>query len=95
MFAIGICFVLLMFGLLWDAGEFSWLARSWGYMETLKDEGFECVTKEHSFNDSGHLYKFRECKCENDGRFSKYAVGLPRTKTFQPFFKFFKFFSEM
>jgi hypothetical protein len=84
-----------MFGLLWDAGEFSWLARSWGYMETLKDEGFECVTKEHSFNDSGHLYKFRECKCENDGRFSKYAVGLPRTKTFQPFFKFFKFFSEM
>ena len=70
--ALGTCFVLLLFGLLWDAGEFSWIARNMKFVEILRDEGFNCTTKEHVYDHDGHEYRFRECECK---RAKEYGFG--------------------
>jgi hypothetical protein len=77
--AIGTCFVLLVYGVLWDAGEFSWIARNYQSFQNLKSEGFNCTTEIHNFNYNGHPYTVRKCLCRRNKEISKYIVCLPFT----------------
>jgi hypothetical protein len=73
--AIGTCFVILVYGILWDAGEFSWIARQYQFVQSLKREGFNCTTEIYNFNYSGHAYTIQECHCERNKEISKYSMS--------------------
>ncbi|CAB4017367.1 Hypothetical predicted protein [Paramuricea clavata] len=83
--AIGTCFVILVYGILWDAGEFSWIAYHYHYVQSLKSEGFDCATKIHNFTYSGHMYTIQECECRknkeiNFDLFIMYSCELLRSQ---------------
>ena len=72
--ALGTCFVLLLFALLLDAGEFAWLSRNMNYIRFLEKEGYECKTKPVVYFYRNQTYHYRECFCENKETISKSGV---------------------
>ena len=58
--------MLLLFALLFDAGELSWLSRSVNYVRFLQKEGFFCNTKIDEFVEGNHTYHYRDCTCMKD-----------------------------
>ncbi|XP_028414488.1 uncharacterized protein LOC114537620 [Dendronephthya gigantea] len=73
---MGTCFVVLLYSLSWDIGEFSWVSRDMSYYRELKSEGFDCSTKEHKFNYSGHPFIWRECACAK-GTLHEFGLFTP------------------
>ncbi|CAB4017366.1 Hypothetical predicted protein [Paramuricea clavata] len=74
--AIGTCFVILVYGVLWDAAEFSWIAYQYQAIQSLKSEGFDCWTKMHNFTYNGHAYTVQECRCRRNKEMS-FGVYVP------------------
>ena len=73
----------LLFALLLDAGEFSFVSQQVNYYRFLEKEGFECKTDAHEFEDMNHTYYHRECLCMKDQKIGNvlslsFSVGLYR-----------------
>ena len=76
--ALGTLFILLLFALLLDAGELSFLSRNVKHYRFLKKEGFECKSKFHDYEYKNHTYPHRECYCTKGqiiGKCAKYVFS--------------------
>ena len=76
MLVLGVCFVQLLFALLLDAGEFSWVSRNVNYIRFLRKEGYECKTKSSAYTYRNYTYHYRECHCTMEEKMSKYIVHI-------------------